>query len=437
MVEIKPILPERENCKLHILRVFHEYFNTNERFISELPVFEQKNIQIDGPLKLIEVSLPEWGAGCGINGLLLVPVETVLDQNSIDWKSVDWWMAAFILLEAWHERVYEYENGSIQSYSFRLKNWDTRAWDYAWVNRIALFFILWSNQENKISKPLNPYPIKLPSILMTHDVDAISKTFPIRIKQFVFNSFNFVISLRRRNWKISISKLKKAFTFLLSNENWWKLDEVLQIEENAGIKSVMNFYSDDRRKSFKRWLFDPSYNIKNKKLSAFIKKIIERNFIVGIHPGYDSWNDQQLMDSQVKSLSKETDYNVIACRQHWLRFSWGLTWQIQSNAGIKLDTTMMFNDRPGFRVSAVLKYNPWNHVKNESHQILAMPTVMMDSHFYDYNFMSNIERGINMSNWINEIQLVKGDSAVLWHPHTLSRDYGWKNGFIQLLKLMK
>jgi hypothetical protein len=437
MVKIKPILPEREECKLHILKAFHEYFISNQTCISELPVFEKKNIQIEGALKLVEVSLPDWGASCGINGLFLVPVETVLDENSKDWKSVDWWMAAFILLEAWHERVYEYENGSIQSYSFRLKNWDTRAWDYAWVNRIALFLILWANQENTITKTLNPIPLKLPSILMTHDVDAISKTFPIRIKQFVFNIFNFFISLKKGDWKISISRLKKAFTFLLSNENWWKLDEVLQIEENAEMKSVMNFYSDDRGKSFKRWLFDPSYNIKNKKVIAFIKKITERDFIVGIHPGYDSWNNQQLMDSQVKSLSKEIDYDVIACRQHWLRFSWGLTWQIQFNAGIKLDTTLMFNDRPGFRVSAVLKYHPWDHVKNDSHQILTLPTVMMDSHFYDYSLMSDIERETNMSEWIEEIKKVQGDSAVLWHPHTLSSDYGWKNGFLHLLKLIK
>ena len=314
MVKIKPILPERKICKLHILKAFHEYFQSNQICISELPVFEKKTIRIAGALKLVEVNLPEWGTSCGINGLLLVPVETVLDENSRDWKSVDWWMAAFILLEAWHERVYEYEKGSIQSYSFRLKNWDTRAWDYAWVNRIALFFILWANQENTISKPLNPFPLKLPSILMTHDVDAISKTLPIRFKQFVFNIFNFVISLKRGSWEISISKLKKAFTFLLSNENWWKLDEVLQIEENVGTKSVMNFYSDDRRKSFKRWLFDPSYNIKNKKLRAFINKIIERDFIVGIHPGYDSWDDQQIMDSQVKSLSKKTDYCNYCCK---------------------------------------------------------------------------------------------------------------------------
>ena len=437
MKKIKPILPEREKCKLHIINAFHEYFNPNQVCISELPVFEKKDIHIEGTLKLVEVSLPEWGSSCGINGIFLVPVETVLDYNCRDWKYVDWWMAAFILLEAWHERVFEYEKGSIHSYSFRLKGWDTRAWDYAWVNRIALFFILWSNKENKISKTLNSFPVKLPSILMTHDVDAISKTFPIRIKQFVFNIFNFVFSLKKKNWKISISKLKKAFIFLFSNENWWKLDEVLQIEENAGIKSVMNFYSDDRRKSFKRWLFDPSYDINYEKLQIYISKIISRGFSIGIHPGFDTWNNQKQMSSQIQSLSNVVGYNVISCRQHWLRFAWDITWNVQYNAGISFDSTMMFNDRPGFRVSAALKYHPWDHVNNESHKILSVPTVMMDSHFYDYNLLSDFEREINMSMWVDEIKNVQGDSAVLWHPHTLTNDYGWKNGFLQLLKLIK
>ena len=42
------------------------------------------------------------------------------------------------MLEGWHERIWEKVHGCIHSYSFRLKGWDTRAWDHAWVNRCYL-----------------------------------------------------------------------------------------------------------------------------------------------------------------------------------------------------------------------------------------------------------------------------------------------------------
>ena len=61
----------------------------------------------------------------------------------VDSKKVDWWTAIFLLMEGWHERIWEKTRGVIHSYSFKLKDWDTRAWDHAWVNRIALFLRKW------------------------------------------------------------------------------------------------------------------------------------------------------------------------------------------------------------------------------------------------------------------------------------------------------
>ena len=50
----------------------------------------------------------------------------------------------FLMLECWHERLFEKDNGPIHSYGYKLKNWDTRAWERAWVNRMALFLMRYS-----------------------------------------------------------------------------------------------------------------------------------------------------------------------------------------------------------------------------------------------------------------------------------------------------
>jgi hypothetical protein len=61
----------------------------------------------------------------------------------------------------------------------------------------------------------------------------------------------------------------------------------------------------------------------------------------------------------------------------------------------------------------------------------------MDSHFYDYQLLSENERIASISHWIEEVRFVHGQIAVLWHPHTLTKDYGWGDGFKSLINSMK
>ena len=73
--------------------------------------------------------------------------------------------------------------------------------------------------------------------------------------------------------------------------------------------------------------------------------------------------------------------------------------------------------------------------KDVQYKLKALPTVIMDSHFYDYRIMSASENE-SMSHWIGECNAVSGEIAVLWHPQTLTQDYGYREGFLQLLHLI-
>ena len=60
----------------------------------------------------------------------------------------------------------------------------------------------------------------------------------------------------------------------------------------------------------------------------------------------------------------------------------------------------------------------------------------MDSHLYDYAELSATEREQQIKRWVGEVFAVGGQATVLWHPHTLSKDYGWKEGFETLLRVI-
>lgn len=441
-MEIKNFnLPTDKEIQNHSIFSLSKYWKNKNHIIEELPVRRIiANIVPGTPLKLESILLPDWAKKYGVDECLLVPIEckpkNYLGKEEDLWKEIDWFLAIFLMLECWHERLWENKFGPIHSYSFRLKGWDKRAWERAWVNRIALFLREWAAHQRKVSVEILFGKLDKAKIKMTHDVDAIKKTWAIRFKQSSFILFNSFKAFFEGNFLIAATKIKKSFTFFFINEDWMVFNKLLDYEKNAGITSVFHFYSDLQKKNLKKKLFDPGYKINSKILKNVISDIVLKNHEIGLHPGFESWNNIEDMSRQKKELENVCGMPVTSVRQHWLRFSWNSTWACQSAAGLKLDNTLMFNDRSGFRNSSSLAWYPWSVSENKSHKIKAMQCILMDSHIYDYLDLNEEKRENYMNYLIDESKTVSGEASVLWHPHTLTKDYDWSNGFLKLLKII-
>ena len=435
MNKSKLLLPSSAVIKKHILASLKRYWPHDTDSILDLPIHVESKFEIKLPLCLAAIKLPDWASHCGVNGEILIPLGACPENK--DWRHVDWWLVSFLFLEGWHERIWEDRFGPIHSYSLRLTGWDDRAWQYAWVNRIALFLRCWAAHENSIVESELFGPLPKYEVLMTHDVDAIKKTAPIRLKQGIFNLFNAFRATKNGEFHLASERIKSALRFFFGREDWWMLDELLELEIEANISARYHFYSKSDAKNLKQWLFDPGYDVAQKKLHNFIARLIKSGGQVGLHTSFDSWASSDAMGRQKIYLQSIVKTPIISCRQHWLRFSWAHTWVAQAKAGIDEDTTLMFNDRPGFRNSTAIKWSPWGCGSECMYSNEALPTVMMDSHFYDYGLMTQDERREHMSHWLNECRSVSGQVAVLWHPHTLTKDYGWSHGLHELISLLK
>jgi hypothetical protein len=182
---------------------------------------------------------------------------------------------------------------------------------------------------------------------------------------------------------------------------------------------------------------DPDYNVDTAQLRKLFEILKREGAEVGLHQSFDAWHQPEVMTAQRTLLSSTSQSHIDTCRQHWLRFSWKHTWQAQASAGFIEDTTLMFNDRPGFRASAAVSWTPYAIETDNATRFTALPTVFMDSHFYDYCIDSKHESDQQIRYWLEEIQAVHGESAMLWHTHTLAADYGWKPGFVSALKSIR
>ena len=96
-------------------------------------------------------------------------------------------------------KPWEAQHGPIHSYSFRLKKWDNRFWERAWVNRMALFLREWAGNKNSCSPDTLFGELPNSDVILTHDVDAISKTLAISLKQSAFTGFNIFRNMAAGN----------------------------------------------------------------------------------------------------------------------------------------------------------------------------------------------------------------------------------------------
>ena len=428
----------------YVVKTLGRYWLDQEEIILNLPIPQVQYKQLRDlslqpfPPQMDWVELPSWAREIGVEGKLLVPIHFILDREGSPWYQTDWLGVVFWYLNGLAEQAFEKQYGPIHSYRFRLKGWDQRLWERAWVNRIALFLRRWAARKQGISEESLFGSLPKPEIILTHDVDAVTKTMVIRLKQTAFHLFNAVRNLSQGQLYLSRQKLLKALTFFASQDDYWCFDAIMALEEQYNARSYFNIYGGVLQKlNLKKLLIDPSYDVKEPKLKQKLQEMHIRGWKIGLHQSSTAWEDANVMKQERQRVETALGFPVTSCRQHWLYFSWEKTWKAQQEAGFELDSTLGFNDRSGFRTGSALRYHPWNIDGKYSMNLEILPMVLMDSHLYDYNDLNYYYCRQEMNYWIEEIYQVRGVASIIWHQRVMSKDYRWEKGYQHLLSMIQ
>lgn len=382
-----------------------------------------------------QVRLPPAYASLGVNGQILVDSACLRKEVPDAFEACDWYLAAFAHLSAVAEWQYEAAHGPTHSYALRLSSIPASLFDHAWANRIML--LLRAMDAAASGKPAEDLfgPLPEARFHITHDVDALDKTIPIRIKQGGFEIFNVLRALVGGKTGLAKNHAKRAFAVLFGPADYYHLDTIADMVAAKGMRSTFHLHVRRNKRSIGLWFMDPGYAIDDPRLRDFVGKRSTQGFTFGLHPSFADWKDAASLKEACAAFKGALGMAPACIRQHWLRFSLKDTWWAQSDAGFTLDYTLGFNDRTGFRAGAALVYRPWDFTRVKAHTIQVCPTIAMDSHFYAYQSLSPEERKKAMAGLVNEVRAVHGEAAILWHPHSFAPDYNWKEGFEDLLNL--
>ncbi|KGF67318.1 hypothetical protein LL06_23205 [Hoeflea sp. BAL378] len=389
---------------------------------------------------LRHVALPDWADDLGVDGRLLVFACALSPADGRpEWQGCDWIATAFHMLAGSPERAHESASGPVLSYSFRLPRALDPLHQRAWVNRIFLFLRRWAAHEAGLPEEALFGPLPQAQIRLTHDVDALKLTPEIRLKQTVFQMANAARAMARGDGRLTRIRLSDARRYAFSAGDFQTFARVRAMESAAGLRSTLHFYSGLpglRRGSPHRILIDPAYDIGSELMRGELRAFAEGGWTVGLHQSFGAWDDAGPMLPEKARLERALGGPVRHCRQHWLHFSWARTWAAQAAAGLECDSTLGFNDRPGFRGSHALTVRPWDMAAGRALAIDTVPMLFMDSHFYDYASGGRADPETAMRPWLQEVRAVGGEVTVNWHTHTITDVYGWGSGFESLLGLL-
>ena len=220
-----------------------------------------------------------------------------------------------------------------------------------------------------------------------------------RINRYVFN-------------KLGIYKFDRNYTF----------DMYMNLCEQAGLKAAFYFIPSSKEPS------NGCYEIGDKKIINLIKKIDARGHEIGIHGGYQTYQDQVKILQQ-KILVEETlmkvgiNQKIRGNRQHYLRWDSAVTPDYLNAAGFEYDTSGSYADRPGFRYGTCKKFSMWGWQNKKKLRLKQQPLIIMECSVTDYMGLGYSDDAFKvMQDLKQKCQLFGGTFALLWHNSELQTE---------------
>jgi hypothetical protein len=154
---------------------------------------------------------------------------------------------------------------------------------------------------------------------------------------------------------------------------------LMRKSEKLGIKSHFYFMSADTKQ-----IYDSAYYLQRKAFKSVIREINDRGHIIGFHPGYYTYNDDEKWTSEKQRLEEILQQEVLEGRQHFLRLDITKTLSIWDMNNMLIDSTLGYADIEGFRCGTGDEFHVFDFHIRKQLQLKERPLIIMDGTLWKY-----------------------------------------------------
>jgi hypothetical protein len=232
------------------------------------------------------------------------------------------------------------------------------------------------------------------ALVMTHDVDLLRK----RRLGTVARAF------LRRDRQGEAAFRQAVFA---RDPRRLSLDRMATAERVRGASATYFF------KTAARGVWDVPYAHDSPYLRALVADL-ETTFEIGLHPSYFGHDHPTHLHEERDRLQTLTRVPPTTVRQHFLRFD-DITPRLQEAAGFRLDSTLGFARREGFRRGTGVPFPLFDVGRNRPLDLWELPLVGMDTTLFTHRgFDAEAAKGV-VDGLLDACRRVGGCCTLLWH----------------------
>jgi hypothetical protein len=187
-------------------------------------------------------------------------------------------------------------------------------------------------------------------------------------------------------------------------------DYLMTLSEKNGFKSHFFFMSIEETSPAL------NYTLSHPFVKKLIGEINERGHYIGFHPDLNTYKNPVQWKKEYVRLQSFSPQKIAFGRQHYLQFEAPATWQIWNDMGMTWDSTLCYNDEPGFRTGSCYSYSVFNFLSRERLRLKEKSLIIMDMSLVFHHKYQSLDEILEKANdLIDRIRKYKGEFVFLWH----------------------
>lgn len=254
--------------------------------------------------------------------------------------------------------------------------------------------------------------------------------WPFKPEYYMFIPMLRKVTALSFKYKLPLQAFKTAAKFLahkvgikIKDINRESIDWMMDVNEQEGNKVAFYFIAHSTSS------LDTPENFDSPLMRKIFRDIYIRGHEIGVHPGYNTFNNPKNFHKTVTELKRILDseglfYESLGGRQHYLRWDTAQTPYLYEKENLLYDTTLGYADKPGFRCGTCHEFKMYDLKNKTSFSLKQRPLIVMECTVIDerYENLGYTEVSLARLKSYKEIcEKFNGQFNLLWHNHHFSK----------------
>lgn len=272
--------------------------------------------------------------------------------------------------------------------------------------------------------------------VLTHDVDApeIPQRADALLRQMLLGGPQ---PRRHAYWalraEIRARGLGEACLFPPTLRREWDFSEICDLEAGLGLRSAFYFAVVNRAAGH---ACDVSYDASRLRYRRLCRRLLSGGWEVGLHAAYATHENDPPSEQQARRFEQLFGERPAGVRHHYLRLDAEeplRTLATNADAGFCYDTTVGFNDQPGFRMGVALPVEVFDPRRGGGGALLELPMTLADMHLPKHDIPAAVEA---VTRHLQTVRSLGGLAVLNWHVGTWHSAPAWREGYAVACRIL-